>query len=86
MKFDRLQKSRLPVPAALTALGALIVASCGGGGSTLDGSTTSVASQQAATVFSDTALVVDKSEVVASSNAVDANLQNPWGIAVAMVQ
>jgi uncharacterized protein (TIGR03118 family) len=83
MKFDRLQKSRLPVPAALTALGALIVASCGGGGSTLDGSTTSVASQQAATVFSDTALVVDKSEVVASSNAIDANLQNPWGIAVA---
>src|ERR1700677_357306 len=83
MKFDRLQKSRLPVPAALTALGSLIVASCGGGGSTLDGSTTSVASQQAATVFSDTALVVDKSEVVASSNAIDANLQNPWGIAVA---
>ena len=39
--------------------------------------------QQTSTVFSDTALVADKSEVVASAKTVDANLQNPWGIAVA---
>ena len=39
--------------------------------------------QQTTTVFTDTALVADKSEVVASAKTVDANLQNPWGIAVA---
>jgi len=38
---------------------------------------------QTATSFADTPLVVDKSEVVAVSTTVDANLQNPWGIAFA---
>jgi len=40
-------------------------------------------SQQTATTFTDTALVVHKSEVVASSKGADPNLQNPWGVAVA---
>ncbi len=39
--------------------------------------------QQATTQFADAPLVVDKQEVVAVSATVDANLQNPWGIAVA---
>jgi uncharacterized protein (TIGR03118 family) len=39
--------------------------------------------QQTPTGFADTPLLVDKAEVVAVSATVDANLQNPWGIAVA---
>jgi uncharacterized protein (TIGR03118 family) len=35
------------------------------------------------TTFADTALVSNKSEVVATAATIDANLQNPWGIAVA---
>jgi uncharacterized protein (TIGR03118 family) len=91
MKFDYVQKkSRVLVPAALTALSALIVAACGGGGSSFGGSSSGSASpapsagaQSTPTVYSDTALVVDKAEVVATSKTVDANLQNPWGIALA---
>lgn len=33
--------------------------------------------------FTDTALVSNKVGVVATSTIIDANLQNPWGIAVA---
>jgi uncharacterized protein (TIGR03118 family) len=35
------------------------------------------------TTFADTALVSNKSEVVATAATIDGNLQNPWGIAVA---
>lgn len=85
MKFDYVQKSRVLVPAALTALSALIVAACGGDGSSSGSASpaASVGSQSTLTVYSDTALVVDKAEVVATFKTVDANLQNPWGIAIA---
>lgn len=85
MKFDCVQKCRVLVPAALTALGALMVAACGGDGSSSGSASpaASAGSQSTSTVYSDAALVVDKAEVVASSKTVDANLQNPWGIAVA---
>jgi uncharacterized protein (TIGR03118 family) len=84
MKSNYLQKSRVAVPAAVTALSTLIIAACGGGGgSSGSSSAASTGSQQTSTVFTDTALVADKSEVVASAKTVDANLQNPWGIAVA---
>jgi uncharacterized protein (TIGR03118 family) len=83
MKFDCMQKSRVLVPAGLTALSALIVAACGGGSSGSGSPAASVASQPTPTVYSDTALVVDKAEVVATPKTVDANLQNPWGIAIA---
>jgi uncharacterized protein (TIGR03118 family) len=57
------------------------VVACGGGG----GSAGSNQSMTAAsgTTFADTALVSNKSEVVATAATIDANLQNPWGIAVA---
>jgi uncharacterized protein (TIGR03118 family) len=80
---------KAPVPATLGALSALVISACGGGGGNAGSysapSTPSAPSapQQMSTVYVDTALVVDKQEVVASSKAVDANLQNPWGIAVA---
>ncbi|MGD0505763.1 MAG: TIGR03118 family protein [Steroidobacteraceae bacterium] len=84
MKSNYLQKSRVAVPAAVTALSTLIIAACGGdGGSSGSSPTSSTGSQQTTTVFTDTALVADKSEVVASAKTVDANLQNPWGIAIA---
>jgi len=84
MKLNHLQKSRMVVPAVVTTLGSMIIAACGGGGASIGGSpTASTGGQQTSTVFIDTALVVDKSEVVASSKIADANLQNPWGIAIA---
>lgn len=84
MKSNYLQKSRVVVPAAVTALSTLIIAACGGdGGSSGSSPAAGMGSQKTSTVFTDTALVADKSEVVASAKTVDANLQNPWGIAVA---
>jgi uncharacterized protein (TIGR03118 family) len=84
MKLNRSQNSIFPIPAALTAVGALVVAACGGSGSSGTGSpSASVGGQQTSVIFTDTALIVDKQEVVASSKTVDANLQNPWGIAFA---
>jgi uncharacterized protein (TIGR03118 family) len=84
VKSNNLQKRRMAAPAAVTALGTLIIAACGGdGGSSGTSPAASSGSQQTSTVFTDTALVADKSEVVASAKTVDANLQNPWGIAVA---
>jgi uncharacterized protein (TIGR03118 family) len=84
MKSNHLQKSRVVVAAAVTALGSLTIAACGGdGGSSGMSPSGSAGGQQTSTVFTDTALVADKSEVVASAKTVDANLQNPWGIAVA---
>jgi uncharacterized protein (TIGR03118 family) len=87
LNMIRFRNIRAPVPATLGALSALVISACGGGssGSYSPPSTPPTAStpQQTSTVYVDTALVVDKQEVVASSKAVDANLQNPWGIAVA---
>ncbi|MGO9039899.1 MAG: TIGR03118 family protein [Steroidobacteraceae bacterium] len=66
---------------------ALTVAACGGGGNS--GSMSASQTDPPATMatgtatFTDTALVVDKAEVVATTATIDANLQNPWGIAMA---
>jgi uncharacterized protein (TIGR03118 family) len=83
MKSNHLQNHRAIVPAAITTLSALIIAACGGDGGSGMNPAPSAGTQQSTTVFTDTALVVDKSEVVASAKTVDGNLQNPWGIAVA---
>jgi uncharacterized protein (TIGR03118 family) len=56
-----------------------IVVACGGGG----GSSNQSMISASGTTFADTALVSDKSEVVATAATIDTNLQNPWGIAVA---
>jgi uncharacterized protein (TIGR03118 family) len=85
MKSNHLQTSRMAAPAAVTALGTLILAACGGDAGSSGASHAPSAGSQppSTTVFTDTALVADKSEVVASAKTIDANLQNPWGIAVA---
>ena len=68
----------------LGAAGALTLVACGGGSGSSGGST--AASQmagQTSTGFADTALVSDKDGVVATTTTIDANLSNPWGVAIA---
>jgi uncharacterized protein (TIGR03118 family) len=58
-----------------------IVVGCGGGGG--GGGSNQSMTAASGTTFADTALVSNKSEVIATAATMDANLQNPWGIAVA---
>jgi uncharacterized protein (TIGR03118 family) len=78
--------SQRPIPNRVSAsfsvglLGALTLVACGGGG----GSTSSSPPVTPATSgFADTALVSNKVAVVATTTTIDANLSNPWGVAVA---
>jgi uncharacterized protein (TIGR03118 family) len=73
-------------PFALGAICLVSIAACGGGSSDSSGSslTSGTASDPPATAaFIDAALVADKTTVAATATTIDANLQNPWGIAVA---
>jgi uncharacterized protein (TIGR03118 family) len=66
----------------LGVVGALTLVACGGGGSS--GSTSnSQPVAQMSSGFADTALVSDKMGVVATPTTIDANLSNPWGVAIA---
>jgi uncharacterized protein (TIGR03118 family) len=71
------------VSAQLGMVCALAVAACGGGAGGSGGYGVTPTVPAAATGFADTALVSDSSAVVATAKKIDANLQNPWGIAVA---
>jgi uncharacterized protein (TIGR03118 family) len=80
MKLHQIIVRRASAPIGI--VGILAVAACGGGG----GNMTAAANDnqmtpQATTSFTDTALAVDKAEVVATAATIDANLQNPWGLA-----
>jgi uncharacterized protein (TIGR03118 family) len=68
----------------LGAASALTLVACGGGssGSTASSSPTQPVTQSASG-FGDTALVSDKVGVVATTTTIDANLSNPWGVAIA---
>jgi uncharacterized protein (TIGR03118 family) len=70
---------------SLGVVGALTLVACGGGGS--GDAASSVGSSppvvQASSGFADTALVSDKVGVVATTTIIDANLSNPWGVAIA---
>jgi uncharacterized protein (TIGR03118 family) len=77
MRLRRIATSPIPRSITLSAACAVALVACGGGGGGSTGATQSV------TQFIDHALVVDNKEVVATSVTVDANLQNPWGIAFA---
>jgi uncharacterized protein (TIGR03118 family) len=84
MRLHRISPtSRASVSFAVGALCAIAVVACGGNSGSGGGSKTSTSSSQTTTGFSDMPLVVDKQEVVPVTATVDANLQNPWGIAVA---
>jgi uncharacterized protein (TIGR03118 family) len=84
MRLDRVIASRVSGSFSVSAVCAVAVVACGGGSDGSSGSSgVSPMVQQTATEFTDKPLVVDKAEVVAATTTVDANLQNPWGIAVA---
>jgi len=72
--------NRAAAPFALGVICVVAVAACGGGGS---GGSSTTSDPPATSSFIDTALVADNATVVAKATTLDANLQNPWGIAVA---
>jgi uncharacterized protein (TIGR03118 family) len=88
MNLHRIIKSRASASSALSLVFALAVAACGGGSgggssATSDPPATSSLNPPATPSFVDAALVADNTTVVATATTIDANLQNPWGIAVA---
>ena len=78
-----------PVPNKVTAslslglVGALTLVACGGGGSASGSASGNQMVTQTSSGFADTALVSDKVGVVATPTTIDANLSNPWGVAIA---
>lgn len=80
MRLRRIVTSPISRLFTLSTACAVAVVACGGGGG---GGGGSMGVQQSVNQFTDHALVVDNKEVVATSVTVDANLQNPWGIAFA---
>jgi uncharacterized protein (TIGR03118 family) len=66
-------------------VGALTLAACGGGGSGGSAASSSASQpvSQTASGFADTVLVSDKVGVVSTTTTIDANLSNPWGLAIA---
>jgi len=81
MVLKRLSESRA---LSVGILCAAVVTACGGGGNGgSNGAVTTGSVPPSSTTFADAPLAVDKQEVVAVQTTVDANLQNPWGIATA---
>jgi uncharacterized protein (TIGR03118 family) len=85
MHLHRPISNRVSASLSLGLVGALTLVACGGGGSGGgygSASGTQMAGQTS-TGFADTALVSDKVGVVATTTTIDANLSNPWGLAIA---
>jgi uncharacterized protein (TIGR03118 family) len=80
MKFQRVNSVKVSASLAVGAASALALAACGGGSG---GGGGSQMTQQTSSGFADTALVSNKTGVVATTTAIDANLSNPWGLATA---
>jgi uncharacterized protein (TIGR03118 family) len=80
MNLYRVITSRAAMSAQLGMACALTVAACGGGGG---GGSSGTPPPPAAMGFTETALVSNSSLVVATAHTMDANLQNPWGVAFA---
>ena len=79
-----LHRSRNIRAVALASTGTVclgILVACGGGGG--GGSSNQSMISASGATFADAALVSNKTEVVATAATIDANLQNPWGIAAA---
>jgi uncharacterized protein (TIGR03118 family) len=82
MKLHRIVFRRVSTSFVIGAVCALSVAACGGGGGA--GSGTSYQMTPAGTSgFTDVALVANNSGIVATATTIDANLSNPWGLAIA---
>jgi uncharacterized protein (TIGR03118 family) len=69
--------------AAVAVVCTFTLVACGGGTLGSSSATSMAADPPPATGFTDTALVSNKVGVVATTTTIDANLSNPWGIAVA---
>jgi hypothetical protein len=72
--------ARVSASLAVGAVCALSVVACGGGGGS---GYASQMAQQTIAGFADTALVSNKTGVVATTTTIDANLSNPWGLVTA---
>jgi len=82
MKLHRIIPRNVSTSFAVGAACALSLAGCGGGGSS-GGISGSQMTQQTTSGFVDTALVSNKTGVVATTTTIDANLSNPWGLVTA---
>ena len=82
MHFARATRKAV-ASASLGVIGALTLVACGGGGSGAAYSTSNNPPPAPVSGFADTALVSDKVGVVAATTTIDANLSNPWGVAIA---
>jgi uncharacterized protein (TIGR03118 family) len=85
MNLYRILASRASASAGIGMAGAFALAACGGGsGGSIGGSSIGQLNPPStSTAFTDTALVADDINVIATAKTIDANLQNPWGIATA---
>jgi uncharacterized protein (TIGR03118 family) len=84
MNFNRAIPNKVVTSLSIGLVGAVSLAACGGGGGSSSGSATgSQAAAQTSTGFADTALVSNRVGVVATTTTIDANLSNPWGVAIA---
>ena len=79
MKSHRIVTGRVVSSIAVSIVGTLALAACGGGG----GGGGTIMTPQTTTGFSDMAMVSNRTGVVATTTVIDANLSNPWGVAVA---
>ena len=82
MHFARATRKAV-VSISLGIIGALTLVACGGGGGGAAYSTSNSPPPAPVSGFADTALVSDKVGVVAATTTIDANLSNPWGVAIA---
>jgi uncharacterized protein (TIGR03118 family) len=82
MSLHRPIPSRVSASVSLGLLSALTLVACGGGGSSGSAAGNQMVTQTTSG-FADTALVSDKTGVVATTTTIDANLSNPWGVAIA---
>src|SRR5579862_6251841 len=84
MHLNRGVSRTVVAPFSLGVMAVLTLSACGGGdGNSATSSTSNQSAPQTTSGFADTALVSDKVGVVATTTTIDANLSNPWGIAVA---
>jgi uncharacterized protein (TIGR03118 family) len=87
MKSHQIISRKVSTSFAVGAVCALSLAACGGGsgggGGGASGSSSSQMAPQTTSGFTDTALVSNKTGVVATTTTIDTNLSNPWGLVTA---
>jgi uncharacterized protein (TIGR03118 family) len=83
MRLNRAVPNIVLASVSLAVVGALALVACGGSDGGGASSTSSQPAPQSQSGFADTALVTDKLGVVGTTTTIDANLSNPWGVAIA---